>query len=299
MKTKSKLWLLGLGSLLAVGVPGLVAASCKIDPAYVKGEFVYEFNAVNKEPIFDADVSSSYGQYINSLPATYTGSELVRKQALTQTKTITITEKDTKKTTTYLVKPTFAKYRLELAEAIVLTEKGTNKQYVFDSDEIPSESEYPQPAKTVTDVNGKEYKVYEKTNVFVKTKGDKNVESRSINSAFFLDKLANASKLQFVIRKGVKWVDHDGKDTGYEVKAKDFWYSWLRTYSRNLDYRLSTGGSKELDDALKSKLAEENSPVYGEQWSFGNIYTYALFGIDANKLFEKDKFIQKVSADGN
>lgn len=97
MKTKSKLWLLGLGSLLAVGVPGLVAASCKIDPAYVKGEFVYEFNAVNKEPIFDADVSSSYGQYINSLPATYTGSELVRKQALTQTKTITITEKGTKK----------------------------------------------------------------------------------------------------------------------------------------------------------------------------------------------------------
>lgn len=299
MKTKSKLWLLGLGSLLAVGVPGLVAASCKIDPAYVKGEFVYEFNAVNREPIFDADTSNSYGQYINSLPATYTGSELVRKQALTQTKTITITEKDTKKTTTYLVKPTFAKYRLELAEAIVLTEKGTNKQYVFDSDEIPSESEYPQPTKTVTDEKGNEYKVYEKTNVFVKTKGDKNVVSRSINSAFFLDKLANASKLQFVIRKGVKWVDHDGKDTGYEVKAKDFWYSWLRTYSRNLDYRLSTGGSKELDEALKSKLAEENSPVYGEQWSFGNIYTYALFGIDANKLFEKDKFIQKVSAEGN
>lgn len=136
MKTKSKLWLLGLGSLLAVGVPGLVAASCKIDPAYVKGEFVYEFNAVNREPIFDADTSNSYGQYINSLPATYTGSELVRKQALTQTKTITITRKGTKKTTTYLVKPTFAKYRLELAEAIVLTEKGTNKQYVFDSDEI-------------------------------------------------------------------------------------------------------------------------------------------------------------------
>lgn len=295
MKLKSKLWLLSLGSLILVGAPGLIAASCTVKPAYQKGEYSVEFNGVNRDGVFEADSSSSYGTYNNTSAITWTGSELIRRQALTESKTQSITDKDGK-TQTYLTKPTFARYKLELAEAIVLTDKN-GKTYTFDSDEIPAEAEWPKSTKTVVDASGKSHNVYEKTNSFVQTKGDENTESRSVNSKFFLKKLSTASKIQFVIRKGVKWVDHEGKDTGYTVKPRDFWYSWLRTYSRNADYRHETGGTAALDEQLKNKLAEANSVVYGKNWSFLNIYTYALFGIDANKLFDENKFITKV-ADG-
>ncbi|WP_429980897.1 OppA family ABC transporter substrate-binding lipoprotein, partial [Mycoplasmopsis bovis] len=90
----------------------------------------------------------------------------------------------------------------------------------------------------------------------------KSINEKSINSANFEAKLKTAKKLQFVVRRGVHWTNEQGEATKYEIKAKDFYYSWLRTLSVNQSYRIENGGSEELDKQAAEALSDPSSAAF-------------------------------------
>ncbi|WP_373439342.1 OppA family ABC transporter substrate-binding lipoprotein, partial [Metamycoplasma equirhinis] len=96
----------------------------------------------------------------------------------------------------------------------------SNNVHVFDSDE--TDGTRPEAESTATD--GTKY--YKESTVKLTSSNEK-----SINSAKFREILAKAKKFQVVIRKGINWVDSNGQKTKYQLVARDYWYSWLRTVS--------------------------------------------------------------------
>ncbi|WP_406617236.1 OppA family ABC transporter substrate-binding lipoprotein [Mycoplasmopsis adleri] len=281
MKRKFKLALAPI-SLVAVA-PVLAAVSCKQTPFDVlakKQEFViYTTGTYQKAPAYFLDTSNSYGLWINNANQNAAGT-LVRVQSIGRPRY----DEGTKS----VVKPTVWKYKFELANKVVITTK-TNEVLEFDTDEAD--------LNVKPDAGDKNYKymLYQAHST----------NERSINSEKFAEALKNAKQLQLVIREGAKWFTHDGKETKYQVKAEDFFISWLRTYYLTQGIRVGTlikkfGVAEQDAVAFEQKMnsiLEDGSKYFTKATKYPNGYLYDVYNISYSNLFKRDKFITQVGAD--
>lgn len=286
MKNKAKLWLLATGALTAAGVPALLAASCKVVPAYEKNEFVSEYNAELTTRPFEWDSSRAYGGYVDGSFSYLTGGELFRTKAIKAAVVKSVYLNSTKKIETIVSQPTLAKYQLGLAKAVVVTLKDGNTK-VFDNDD--ADITVPTPDLVLKDGAVNE-KYFSNPNFYLTSKNEK-----SINSAAFTEALNNAKKLQVVVKEGIKWVDNTGKATKYEVVPKDFYYSWIRTVDINEEQRHSDGGSTELDSLFKKEISKTANNVFTDKESYNNEYLFKVFGVDSNKFYDESSFLTNVA----
>ncbi|MBN0970741.1 OppA family ABC transporter substrate-binding lipoprotein [Mycoplasma phocoeninasale] len=282
MKRKLKLWIFGSSAFAAASV-ALVAASC-VKPVSLNKQYVFEYNSPLTNSAFGFDASRTFGSYSSSGTWQYTGGELIRLQPLNEAELFTELI-DEARVMVFTKKPVFARYHLELAKAIILTD-ANGEVSVFDNDSYDSN---PQP-----DSISPQNKPYYRDSTIKLTSNDE----RSVNSIKFDETLKKAKKFQIVLKDNLSWVNSKGEKTKYQVVPKDYWYSWLRTYSLNATYRNNKnlgGGSDALDKKFRDLLAQPNTPVFTPTESYNNDYLYRLFGIEVDNFFEKDKFVQKIS----
>ncbi|QJG66856.1 OppA family ABC transporter substrate-binding lipoprotein [Mycoplasma phocoenae] len=190
-------------------------------------------NAIKTYDGNDYDGSSSFGSEVSQASYIQTGLKLFRVQALNAQVIKEELQKvpgEAKPQQVTIIKyPSFWKYRLEAADAIVLTLKdGTTE--VFDTDEV---DELPK-----MDGIKKYNEIYQQ---------HFSSNAKSINSKNFFEKLKKATKMQFTIRS-YSWVDKNGNETEYKTNAKDFYYSWMRTNLHAQATRLQS--SLPLNEAL-------------------------------------------------
>lgn len=95
---------------------------------------------------------------------------------------------------------------------------------------------------------------------------------------------------------GAKWVDSNGKETEYEIKARDMFYSAKRTWLYDKDYRRNHGGSQELDSYFIKKTGTISR--LGESMKYPNEYLFDFFGVKKDWLYIEDRAIQKVYKKG-
>lgn len=95
---------------------------------------------------------------------------------------------------------------------------------------------------------------------------------------------------------GAKWVDSNGNETKYEIKAKDMFYSAKRTWLYDKDYRREHGGTQELDSYFIKKTSTITR--LGESMRYPNEYLFDFFGVKKEWLYIEDRAIQKVYKNG-
>lgn len=288
MKKINKLALLSALPLSAAAIP-LIAASCN---SINLKRYVFEYSSSYSPQAFGHDASRSYGSYIGSAVTQHISVGLLRYQSLNEPEVfhhdIKNAENQITDIKTYITKPSYVVKKLALASAIVVTDKD-GKTSVFDSDDYDMSE---QKAPNEDTIDGKVIGHFPSPSVFLKSKNN-----RSINSDEFLEKLKTAKKVQFVVRKGVFWVDQNGNKTKYKVQAKDFYYSWLRTRAINGTFRHGNGGSEQLDAEAQEALSDPSSSAFTEKEGYSNEYLFTLFGIDYEKFEKEEEFIQKVETD--
>ncbi|WP_027334665.1 OppA family ABC transporter substrate-binding lipoprotein [Mycoplasmopsis felifaucium] len=198
-----------------------------------------------------------------------------------------------------IVRPSIWRYKLEYGSKVVVTTKD-NQVHTFDNDEYDV---YPEAEGTVS-VNGKNVEYYSRILYQV---GSNN--ARSINSKAFEDVLANAKKLQIVVRPGLKWLTQSGTETNYDVTADDYYISWLRTAylssgtraealgkawgSQSLTHEQILAKAAKLDSDANS-LLETGSRYFTEGQEYPNEYLFSLYNIKSEDFYERDKFITQV-----
>ncbi|MDD1374123.1 hypothetical protein PT313_00730 [Metamycoplasma hyosynoviae] len=263
MTKKQKLLFLNVIPLTALtGIP-LISASCEKD-IIQRQQFVRAWNSLLTPVPFRGDGSRSYGSFQETTMTHNTGGLLLRVQGLNEPEV-----KDGRE----IISPTFAKYRLELASAIVLTlEDGSVKTYDNDKAEVT-----PQ----------KPTEGWEKITVFKESNN-----ATSINNKQFFEDLKKTKKLQFAIKEGVHWVDYKGRKTSYQVVPKDFYYSWLRTVNINQEERIKNGTSEEIDKIMNEKLVNKDTSIFTSNQAYSNEYLYGLFDVDSSKFYKEESFIQ-------
>lgn len=161
-------------------------------------------------------------------------------------------------------KPSYTHYKLEAVKAIVATwEDG--QTFVFDLDDFQMElAQESRHASWMVKSNN----------------------PRSINSDYFWNTLKKAYKVSLVPRD-IHWVTNTGKKTKYKLKSRDFFYSYLRSFSLTPKFRHENGGSPELDQQwFQASYAAKFDP----KTFYPNEYLAILFGIDTPSLrnFNKD-----------
>ncbi|ADE19796.1 OppA family ABC transporter substrate-binding lipoprotein [Mycoplasma crocodyli] len=175
----------------------------------------------------------------------------------------------------YVLRPAVWKYRLELADAIVVTKKDGTK-VTFDSDEVDALKEQPN-----------EQGFFESPYVVLTSQN-----AKSINSKAFEEALKDAKQVDFRMRKNVTWSNYKGEATTHKLTANDFYVGYLRTYSYSTAFRRANGGSKEMDERSRQLVAGDNSWASDKQ-TYGNEYLMGLYGVDSKLVRDKGKFVTK------
>lgn len=273
-KSKTKLWFatsLPLAALVG-GLPlALVGCSCKDKvPENIKQRrYVKSWNSTYTSQAFLNDISASYGSFQATATYQETGGLLFRKQGLNEPEVVNGNK---------IKKPSFSKYRLELAKQVVLTMKdGTTKVYDNDKAEI-------QPSADLSDGTYSKISVQSTSN-----------DPRSINNLQFLEDLKNAKRVQVTVKEDTHWTNHEGQKTKYKISARDFYYSWLRTVGLTTETRHDLGGTKKLDDIANTYLCEPNSAYFTKNTSYNNEYLYRVFNVNSDNFYDESKFVTEVN----
>lgn len=232
---------------------------------------------------FEYDVTSKYGSYQNY---TYDNSSgfLIRKsnmfEPIVNKKTTGISNVE------YEVKrPSVWKYSLGLAESVVVT-KSDGTKATFNKDDADIFPDYSDATNKTFD----EIQYQASSN-----------DAASINSQAFQDALTGAKKIQFTIRKGIKWVDKSGNETNYEVVPEDFYIGWMRTFlqtkSDRHDYLKTAPGftteaeQNNIDNVVNSVLTE-GATEFTDKETYPNGYLYPLFGFKYSDFSDESKFLE-------
>ncbi|MBN0919559.1 OppA family ABC transporter substrate-binding lipoprotein [[Mycoplasma] gypis] len=162
-------------------------------------------------------------------------------------------------------------YRFELAKAITLTlEDGSTKTFdtdVYDETQKPSTQPYQMQISS---------------------------NPKSINSKEFKDALKQAIQMSISIKDDVYWVDAHGNKTPYKVQAKDFWYSYLRSYflgrfqRQEAGYNGTTEEAKKMDAHIIEKLKINKNVRFGSQL-FTHNQLFEINGLSSEQFREFDK----------
>ncbi|UUD34991.1 hypothetical protein NPA07_04240 [Mycoplasmopsis caviae] len=290
-KSKKIFWSLAPLAAFSALTPILISASCGKKGRTIegvdqlKGQRVWSAaNADFSGDSFINDMSAIYGGFLGELREE-TGAYLLMARTFGVPK-IETKKEDGKK---YIIEPSYWKYSLEYADAVVVT-KSDNTEEVFDKDD----AELKQSAENPADQTKGTPAHYN----FANYKATSNNE-RSINSKKFEEALKGAKKVQLRIRKDVKWIDAYGKQTKYNVVAEDFFISWIRTHtlsrgSRGNYLKGTTLENKVTElDKYETEMLSEGTKNFTDGLRYPNEYIYALFGIDSSKFSKKDDFISK------
>ncbi|WP_029609011.1 OppA family ABC transporter substrate-binding lipoprotein [Mycoplasma simbae] len=269
--------LLSLGGVSALGSVPLLAVACGTQEDYVATRTVRSASNTEFKPIeFEADPSNEYGGFLDTNKETL-GAYLLRKRTVGKPEILRDANATTGAVTYKVTKPSVWSYKFEyVAKVIVTLTDGTVKE--FDKDDA---------SLTVQPTNGAYSSAY--------IQGRSNDE-RSINSDAFDTALKNATKLQFELKTGQKWVNFKGEQTKYDVVPKDFWISLKRTELLGVADRAKAASgtsvnTKELDSLLKS-LASQGSTYYTENRRYPNSYIYGLYDVDYAKVGDEASFIE-------
>ncbi|TNK83924.1 hypothetical protein C4M96_00680 [Mycoplasmopsis pullorum] len=196
----------------------------------------------------------------------------------------TISSPQYDKDTQNVTKPGFYRYKLELASKIILTLK--DKSVVeFDTDEIDSEDS--QTNKEILKSSEPFEKLY-------------SANQKSINSAYFEQSMKNAIKMQIEVRKNVYWSDTKGQKTQFKVSARDFWYSYLRSYYTGYFQRVQRDHNGKYDEASASDAAarkrfNDQTDRFGALL-FTNNQQFDINGINSTKFLEFDENFEAKNA---
>ncbi|QDF64759.1 OppA family ABC transporter substrate-binding lipoprotein [Mycoplasma nasistruthionis] len=202
-----------------------------------------------------------------------------------------------------IISPTVLRYKLELADAIILkvpNESGQLVEMVFDSDdaglipaptEVVVEDKLDENGNPVLDENGQ---VVKETNKYFASAEVRRFSSnpKSINSQHFFDVLNKSTELKFRVRPGHFWTDAKGNRTKYPIVAKDFYLGLLRTQMWDTPYRLSHGGSRETDNDVRSMLINPGR-FLDPRANYGNKYLFSLFNVSFDDLLKPEKSLSE------
>ncbi|TQC54220.1 hypothetical protein E1I18_00390 [Mycoplasmopsis mucosicanis] len=233
-------------------------------------------NSPFKAKEFSQDTSITYGSW-QSRHYEATAASLIRKRIVGQPEIKKEFDRSTRQNSYKIHKPSVWSYKLEYAKSVIVTTKD-GKVETFDKDDA-------QLLDTPKDG------LYHEALVQGLSK-----DSKSINSQHFFETLKNATKLQFEVKKGTKWVDKEGKETKYEVVPEDFYISWMRTRFLGVKERQVEGKLKGVEvaklDELLTNAADQGSTYFSEQLRYPNDYIFGLYDIDVAPISQKDKFIE-------
>ncbi|MFV9451661.1 OppA family ABC transporter substrate-binding lipoprotein [Mycoplasma sp. 4463] len=285
--------------------PNIEFNKSKVSDRFAQKQIYQEvYNSVYSSSTYPWDVSAGYGNPVDPLLWT-TYSSLISLESSGKAKFIN-TEKSalsedgiTNKKTELILQPTLQRFKLDLADAIILyvqkEENGTKltdpngkpilEAIVFDQDDaglVPGPTEH----NDVLNVD------YYTTSIVKRTSSN----PRSINSANFFEKVGLAHRMEFRIRNGVFWVDSNGNKTQYPVVADDFYISILRTKMNDTLFRRQNGGSKTADDDIRSMLSEPNK-LFDDRQQYTNSYLFDLFNVSLDKILDRSNSV--VNKDGH
>ncbi|WP_027120039.1 OppA family ABC transporter substrate-binding lipoprotein [[Mycoplasma] testudinis] len=302
-KKRRKAWFFSAGFAL-VSATGIIAAACSggavgdLNTLPQSRTYVAELNSVFAPTFGNYDKSNSFGGQQGRLDE-LTGTGLIRQQFVGRAVTEQATVEGQSKPQQVTVTPTVWHYRLELAEAVVVTPKANGTT----------------PATPVVFTNDKHEKTPEadlKTDKGMRYK-DGSVQATSedqtsINSKKFEETLQGATKVQFVVRQNVPWVNSNGEieknsaGQDYTLSAHDFYVSWKRTniyQNFSSRYANGVGGSPALDATMRTIVAaSDRRPFSPTQQGYSNAYVYNLFGIDNSKFDTETDFVTKATVGG-
>lgn len=238
---------------------------------------------------YSFDGSVSYGSWQSSALESAQGI-LIRKEALFSPIVIKTIQGQFVN-----ARPSVWRYKLELGSKVIVTDNN-GKTHEFDNDLV---NEFPAADSETVNHKGKSIATF-KNPIYQATSTD----AKSINSKQFQEVLKKAKKLQFEVVKGQKWINNKGEATKYEVVAKDFYYSWLRTTGRNVEQREkllseSTDSqykngqkSDEIDKFINQKWLTPNSNFFTKSSKYFNEYVYQFLSIDSSKFYKEELFIE-------
>ncbi|WP_033161077.1 OppA family ABC transporter substrate-binding lipoprotein [[Mycoplasma] collis] len=276
MKKKNKKNLFLFLTTIATLTPlSIVSCSRLIEPELNRNELSFYINAattnINKFSLdYGIRLATNTSQDSYLLSPTSFLVKAFENETVYQTGNVQKTNNNEYTEPEYTVKSaTHTFYRFAASEKIIVTANDDTK-YIFDNDdhEIIPENVNNLPTLTLKSNNKK-----------------------SINSDFFIEKLANAKKLQFVIKKDIPWMHYDGKKSKYNIKPLDFYYGWMRTLLSESKYRRANGGTKEIDDKIiaSGNLGTQN--IFNDDSALHNIYLLDIFGIDKESIRKQDKYL--------
>ncbi|MBN0919230.1 OppA family ABC transporter substrate-binding lipoprotein [[Mycoplasma] gypis] len=277
---------LAVVSSTLVAVP-FIAASCNIKTAAEQKMYAYSFNVTKPTSIYRYDMSSSYGSIVAAaMTSNETGGMLIKQQSLNQPSiSFAKGDSDSENVKIIVTKPTFWKYRLDLADAVVLTYSDGSTE-VFDTDEVDDlDSQRGEGQQQNSDGSW---------NLLTSRAWSSN--NRSINSKYFYNKAHEAVKMQLTV-KDQKWTNIDGTETKYKLTPRDFYYSWMRTVLRSQGMRLKNGSVDDIENVAAKISASKGGTIYfTEEDNFPNEYLYGLYYLNTKDFYDESKFVTAVNS---
>lgn len=301
---------------------GLYFGSSNIERISKKGIFTLRVNENLNNQGYNYDYSATYGSPLSTNRLTLL---VVNEIIHLETEGKFEYDQQNKK----VISPSYESFKFSTAKAIVLNfvdsslkkEQIEDEEYlqanpdksfqlVFNSDEaeqIPSytDQEFVVTKKSQNPRSINNYDVFGKIveKGFLNSKpdlNDKNVDISQHEGTKFVMSSMGITFTDFNENgqeEYTKWVDSNGNKTKYNVKASDMFYSLKRTWLFDKEYRRSHGGSEELDKYFIEKTA--TTKIFGETQKFPNEYLFDFFGIDKEKMYDRQTAIKKVNINTN
>ncbi|AAT27938.1 OppA family ABC transporter substrate-binding lipoprotein [[Mycoplasma] mobile] len=278
-----------IGSTILVGIVGGVVAAAVINQNRTssiegftnanelslsrKRQYIQEFNSSLPTPNYNYDYSASFGG-LNSIITSNTSAGMFRLE--------TLNSPVFNNSTGAVEIPTLVRYKMIYGSKIIVTyANGATREFDNDNVDQPSPEDFAKNNSAV----------------FFQTSQD----LRSINSPEFvtalnpIDPLApKAIKLQIGIKQGLKWTDVNGNATKYEIVPEDFYYSFMRTNLLTASFRRANGGSKEIDDALRTIGV---STRFGDTDRYSNAYLFGIFNVSSQDILDRTKTITTINGE--
>lgn len=279
-----------------------------------KQKQIQRYNSTKKDRLYTSNLANTYGSATYGTESNYVGSSFWRYQRSGETKIVDyiLKSKDNNKiwnsSSQLIVRPTFEWFSLELIKEIIITKPdGSQIHYTNSAHELmPSKQkiakwdEWSKQGKhelTIKEI--KEKYNWDGNSVALKINSN---DPKSINHISFLENMKNAAKIA-LIPKDVNYSDYLGNKTKYQLKAQDFYYSWLHTQLYSFEYRMKNGGIKSgegktavdvIGERIKKIFNDPNIDLFKSDKNYPNGYLYELFNINLKAIFNKEMSVQKV-----
>ncbi len=320
-----KALIISASTIIPLGILGAGAAIYFTTPTpqriSTKGIFSVRVNEALNDYGYKYDLSASYGSatssnyysllVTNEILHLQTSGELQYKQAVLDNDGNILESAK-------VIKPSYESYKFANANAIVLTfikSDITEDQITSDFFTNPANSDkyfqlvFDSDADEITPApSSDEQIVVTKSSKDPKSINNHDVFGHIINKGYLNSKPDLSSEnvtiedgKQYVMygmgitfNRGAKWVDSNGKETKYDICARDMFYSSKRTWLYDRTYRRAHGGTKELDQYFISKT--QTTKMFAETQKYPNDYLFDFFGINKEKLYDEAYAIQKVNS---